>query len=411
MSRTSTSASPKPKIKTSVTSQTFETIQTLQGKAINATNFFGPPVPSSNLVHESSNQLFLSSSQFFEDRYRYNQIVGPERVPLGQIFPPGQGSSSQTNQNRFGQTFQLEQTSTSQVFQSDQYSMNPVFPEQPSWSMLSNDPHRGSSLRTDSQSRDAGSAFNSFMTALSSSTSPNSHSLMNEQLGSTQQTEDSCQDSSQISQTASQISVAQGWISRVSDVETWRSGASQHTESSDDLAPSSQASAIYISSDSDTDLNDTKSLDRDSELSSYEDDLDNEWNDLDGDDPEDDSSGDLEGDNSCDSDTTVRPQQSVLLYDDRASQSHSDYSYSPGSQLSQEIADLEDGYPSRLQVFLEGQRGTEDDTKKDPPSQELDYGIGSWIRDPTVPEWMHELDDEDDDEELFYEPLKRIRHQ
>ncbi|KAF9303025.1 hypothetical protein BGZ74_004480 [Mortierella antarctica] len=488
MARTSTSASPKPKIRTSVTGQTFETSQAFQGEAVNATNFFGPLVPSSNLVHQASNQLSQSSSQFFEDRARYSQIVGPERIPLGQILPPGHGSSSQTNQDRFGQTFQLEQTSTSQVFQLDQSSTNPVFPEQASWSQLYNDQHRGSSQRTEDQAwrssqrakvdghgsqrlkkesrgsqRDKGSqpmikqqvgyntqrlsqisldgnwsnsqfsqgeswrstsqftksesssssssayfyaspwsdnrsAVNSFTIAPSSLTSPSSQSLMNEQSASTQQTEDNSQISRQISvnqsQSASRISEAQDWISRVSEIEAWRSGASQHIQSSDD-APSSQASTIYTSSDSDTDLNDTRS-DPDSELNSDEDDSDD--------------GGDPDGDDSCDSDTTVRPQRLVLLYDDRASQSQSDYSYSQGSQLSQETVDLEDGYPSRLQVFLEGRHSTEEDIKKDSPSQELDYGIGSWMRHPTVPEWMYEPD-EDDDDEPFYEPLKRIRHQ
>ncbi|KAF9335675.1 hypothetical protein BG006_010929 [Podila minutissima] len=479
MARTSTSASPKPKIRTSVTGQTFETSQAFQGEAVNATNFFGPPVPSSNLVHHASNQLSQSSSQFFEDRARYSQIVGPERIPLGQVFPPGHGSSSQTNQDHFGQTFQLDQSST-----------NPIFPEQASSSQLYNDQHRGSSQRTEDlvwrssqrakvdghgsqrlkkesrgSQRDKGSqpmmikqqvgdntqrlsqisldgnwsnsqlsqgeswrsisqftksessyssayfyaspwsdnrsAVNSFTIAPSSLTSPSLQSLMNEQSGSTQQTEDNSQIFRQISvnqsQSASRISEAQDWISRVSEVEAWRSGASQHTQSSDDIAPSSHASTIYTSSDSDTDLNDTRSLDPDSELNSDEDDSDDDW-------------GDPDRDDSCDSDTTVRLQQPVLPYDDRASQSQSEYSYSQGSQLSQETVDLEDGYPSRLHVFLEGRHSTEEDINKDAPSQELDYGIGSWMRHPTVAEWMHEPD-KDDDEEPFYEPLKRIRHQ
>ncbi|KAG0339714.1 hypothetical protein BG000_001515 [Podila horticola] len=461
-----TTAGHKSKSRTQGASQTLRPSRTFQREAANATDIFGPPVPSSNLFQQSSTQIFQSSSQFFEDRARRSQIAEPERSPTGQIFPPGQGASSQASfeQNRFSQSLQLEQTSTSQVFQFDQSSVNQVFPEQASSSQLFDDQHRGSSQHNEGQtwrssshltdneatssfayystspwSSDIESAFHSFTTAPSSRTLmiSNLQSLVNDQPGSIQQTEGNTQSFSQLSvnqsESASQGFAAQGWSSS----QTWRSATvSQCTGSTDDIASPSQTSTIYISSDSDTDSKDASTLDPDSELDSNKIDSDR----------------DSDGDDSDDSDSTLRRRRPVSRFENQASQSLSGYSYSKpcslssqehdgldttaqrrrsasrhegwerqyqpeysfsqGSQPSQELFDSEDGYPSRLQAFMDGRHGTEEDSDDEPQSQELDYGVGSWSSNPTVPGWLSELDDDDDDDDgSFYESLERIRHQ
>ncbi|KAG0022663.1 hypothetical protein BGZ81_008437 [Podila clonocystis] len=306
-----------------------------------------------------------------------------------------------------------------------------------STSQLTNSESTSSSVygSTSPWSGDTGLAFNTFTTAPSSSMStiPNSQSFLNNQSRSTQQTN---------TQSFSQLSVSQNLsVSQGSAVRGWCSSQArrsvttiQHTESSDDVAPSSQTSMIYVSSDSDTDSKDSGTLDVDSEIDSNEGD----------------PGGDSDEDDSGDSDTTVRLQNVVMRFDSRAGQSlsrysysqsgsqlsqeqdavytnlqrrqpsvssyegwerqdQSEYSFSQGSEPSQELSDSEDGYSSRLQAFMDCRHGTDDDEAQ---SQELEYGVGSWFNNLSVPEWLSELDDADgdDDEGLFYEPLKRIRH-
>ncbi|KAF9215296.1 hypothetical protein BGZ59_001781 [Podila verticillata] len=120
---------------------------------------------------------------------------------------------------------------------------------------------------------------------------------------------------------------------------------------------------------------------------------------------------DSDGDGSGGSDTTVRPHLSSPQYDYwEPNESQWDFSYSQGSQRSQELGDhyeLEDGYPSRLETFMDGRHSTDEDNES--RSEEMYYGAGSWLRLPSVPEWLLELEG-DDDEGSFYEPLKRMHH-
>lgn len=335
-----------------------------------------------------------SSSQFFGQST--SQAFGPERPPMSQLFPVGQGTSStpQLEPNLFGQTEQIvqerfsqrpiEKISSTPLLSAQMWRLGRVTEGKTStWSQLIKSKVREPSQYTDSQ------AWRPSQQAMDHR--PTSHANMsikndqNDQWNS--QAESTTQNLSQLSmdgsQSASQASETDVWSSsRDFEAGVWPS-VSQLTGDFDPDTPPEPPT-----SDSDMDPESISSSCTDSDQD------------------------DSDGDDSGGSDTTVRPHLSSSQYDYwETNESQWDFSYSQDSQRSQELGDhdeSEDGYPSRLETFMDGRHST--DEGNEPRSGEMYYGAGPWFPHPSIPEWLPELEG-DDDEGSFYEPLKRIRHQ
>lgn len=384
------SASQKNKAKKNRPSQSSQTPASRPSQARTvgtpyAQSFFSMEVPS--------------SSQFFEQST--SQAIGPERPPMSQLFPLGQETPStpQLEQNLFDEMEDIfqggpsqrptEKISSTHLLKAQMWKLGGITEGNTStWSQLTKGKVRGPSQPMDSQAW----RLSQQVIDRRSMSHANPDIKNDQNVQSSSQAERTTQKLSQLSiaegQDASQASETDGWsLSQDFEAGVWPSVSQPAGDSHSDTPPIPLTSAVYLDSDSDMDSDGT---------SSSRTDLDQD---------------DSDGDDSVVSDTTVRPYLSSSQYDHwEPNESQWNFSYSQDSQRSQELGDYdesEDGYPSRLEAFMDGRCGTDEDNETQ--SQEMNYGTGSWLHHPSVPEWLPELEG-DDEEGSFYEPLKRIRH-